>query len=125
MIDPPDVFVFELHVDQLVQQATLQASYRPLPKFPAVLRDLAVVVDAAKAAEDVQKVILEEGGKLLESAALFDVYTGKPVPEGRKNLAYALSYRAGDRTLTDAEVNEAHERIVKQVHDRLGGSLRS
>jgi phenylalanyl-tRNA synthetase beta chain len=60
----------------------------------------------------------------VEDARIFDVYTGKPIPAGRKNLAFALSYRSEERTLTDAEVNDAHARIVDEVNRRLGGSLR-
>jgi phenylalanyl-tRNA synthetase beta chain len=56
---------------------------------------------------------------------VFDVYTGKPIPEGQKNVAYALKYRSNEKTLTDAEVTEAHAKIVAQVNERLGGALRS
>ena len=89
-----------------------------------MLRDVAVVVPAAMQAAEVRAVILEVGQPLVEDATLFDVYTGAPLPEGQKNLAFALSYRSADRTLRDDEVQEAHRRIVDEVQRRLGGQLR-
>lgn len=121
---PQGAFLFDLEVDRLAEAAELRPRYRPLTRFPSVLRDIAVVVDAARSAEEVRQVILDAGRPLVADARIFDVYTGKPIPEGRKNLAFALSYRAEDRTLTDAEVNDAHARIVAEVNRRLGGSLR-
>jgi phenylalanyl-tRNA synthetase beta chain len=121
---PPGIFLFDLEVERLRKAAMLRPKYEALTRFPAVLRDLAVVVEAQLTSEEVKKVILAAGGELVEDARVFDVYVGKPIPEGRKNLAFALSYRAGDRTLTDAEVNEAHARIVDEVNKRLGGNLR-
>jgi phenylalanyl-tRNA synthetase beta chain len=122
---PPSLFVFDLDAESLFAQAQLVPQYRSLPRYPAVLRDLAVVVRLELPTEEVRKVILEVGAPLVDEALVFDVYTGKPIPEGRKNLAYALVYRSADRTLTDAEVNEAHGRIVQQVQQRLGGQLRA
>jgi phenylalanyl-tRNA synthetase beta chain len=114
-----------LDADALVERARLEPPFQEIGKYPAVLRDLAVVVDAGMPQEALRAVIREVGGALLEEATVFDVYSGKPIPEGKKNLAYALRYRAADRTLTDAEVNEAHGRIVQELDRRLKGSLRS
>jgi phenylalanyl-tRNA synthetase beta chain len=125
MLDVPQgAFLFDLEVERLMRAAELRPRSCPLTRFPSVLRDIAVVVDAALSAEEVRKVILDAGQPLVEEARVFDVYTGKPIPEGRKNVAFALTYRAEDRTLTDAEVNDAHARIVAEVNRRLGGSLR-
>jgi phenylalanyl-tRNA synthetase beta chain len=125
MLDVPQgAFLFDLDVERLARAAEARPRHRPLTRFPSVLRDIAVVVDAALSSEEVRKVILDAGQPLVEEARIFDVYTGKPIPEGRKNLAFALSYRAEDRTLTDVEVNDAHARIVAEVNRRLGGSLR-
>jgi phenylalanyl-tRNA synthetase beta chain len=119
------VFLFELEVEALVKAAVLVPQAKPLPRFPAVLRDVAVVVPAEVPQAQVRALILEVGGALLEDAVLFDVYAGKPIPEGKRSLAYALSFRAGDRTLTDAEAQAAHQRIVDEVDRRLGGQLRT
>jgi len=85
---------------------------------------VAVVVPVSMEAADVRSVVLEVGQPLVEDAVLFDVYTGAPLPEGQKNLAFALSYRSAERTLRDEEVQEAHRRIVEEVQRRLGGQLR-
>jgi phenylalanyl-tRNA synthetase beta chain len=122
---PREVYVFEVDTTPLYGAARLVPAYQGLPRFPAVLRDLAVVVPLELQNEQVRRVILEVGAPLVEDALVFDVYTGKPIPEGRKNLAYAIRYRAPDRTLTDAEVNTAHQRIITEVNQRLGGALRA
>ncbi|SES91583.1 phenylalanine--tRNA ligase subunit beta [Stigmatella erecta] len=122
---PQGVFAFELDTAPLYAAAQLEPAYHALPRFPAVLRDLAVVVPAELRNDEVRRVILEVGGALVEDALIFDVYTGKPIPEGKKNLAYAIRYRSQERTLTDGEVGEAHQRIIAEVNQRLGGALRA
>ncbi|HEY8210985.1 MAG TPA: phenylalanine--tRNA ligase subunit beta, partial [Myxococcaceae bacterium] len=122
---PQAMYLFELDADALVERSRLEPAFEEIGKYPAVLRDLAVVVDAGMPQEALRAVIREVGGALLEEATVFDVYAGKPIPEGKKNVAYALRYRAADRTLTDAEVNEAHGRIVQELDRRLKGSLRT
>jgi phenylalanyl-tRNA synthetase beta chain len=121
---PASVFAFDLDAEKLYALAQLVPGYRPLGRYPPVLRDLAVVVSTDLRNDDVRQVILDIGKPLVEEAIIFDVYTGKPIPEGKKNVAYAIRYRAADRTLTDAEVNEAHQKIIEEVNRKLGGSLR-
>ena len=121
---PQGVFAFELEFSALEHVAALSPRFQPLPRYPAVLRDVAVVVPVGMEAAEVRAVIREVGQPLVEDATLFDVYTGAPVPEGQKNLAFALRYRAPDRTLRDDEVAAAHARIVEEVQRRLGGQLR-
>jgi phenylalanyl-tRNA synthetase beta chain len=122
---PAGVFLFQLDVEALVAAAQLLPQAKPMTRFPAVLRDLAVVVPQAMASEQVRAVILEVGKPLVEDAQVFDVYAGPQVGEGRKNLAYALRYRSPERTLTDVEVSDAHAKIVAEVTRRLGGELRA
>ncbi|QRK06287.1 phenylalanine--tRNA ligase subunit beta [Archangium violaceum] len=122
---PRDVFAFEVDTAPLYSAARLVPAWGGLPRFPAVLRDLAVVVPLELQNDEVRRVILEVGGPLVEDALIFDVYTGKPIPEGSKNLAYAIRYRSPERTLTDAEVSAAHQRIISEVNQRLGGALRT
>jgi phenylalanyl-tRNA synthetase beta chain len=122
---PRGVYLFEVDVEALVQVSDVVPHLRGLNRFPAVLRDLAVVVPEGKAAEDIRAVIQEVGGPLVEEVLIFDVYTGSPLPTGRKNLAFALRYRASDRTLRDEEVQTAHARIVEEVNRRLGAELRT
>jgi len=122
---PEAVFLFELDLEALARVGVVVPRLRPLRRFPAVLRDLAVVVPEATPAEDVRRVVREVGGPLVEEVVLFDVYTGKPLPAGRKNLAFALRYGAPDRTLRDEEVQAAHDRIVQEVNRRVGAELRA
>ncbi|MDP1828442.1 MAG: phenylalanine--tRNA ligase subunit beta [Archangium sp.] len=122
---PAGVFLFQLDAAALLAEAKLVPQASPLSRFPSVLRDLAVVVPAELPAEKVRLVILEVGKPLVDEVKVFDVYEGKQVGEGKKNLAFALRYRSPDRTLTDAEVAEAHQKIVAEVGQRLGGALRA
>ena len=120
------VTMFELDVDALVRASlAAERSYREIPRFPGVLRDIALVVDEEVTTERVDQAIRSAGGKLLDSARLFDVYRGAGIDEGRKSLAYALVYRAADRTLTDEEVGAVHERLVRKVAGAVGGALRA
>jgi phenylalanyl-tRNA synthetase beta chain len=90
-----------------------------------VLRDLAVVLPRACSYETVVELIYKTGAPLLEEVQLFDLYFGKPIPETQKSFAFALRYQSPNRTLTDLEVNQAHERIVEEISTVLGGKLRS
>lgn len=99
--------------------------FQALPRFPAVERDLALVVGASVSAERVLSVIRFSGGELLREARLFDLYQGHPVPEGKKSLAYNLVYRSDERTLTDAEVEEANRTIREALVAQIGAELRS
>jgi len=119
---PRGVFAFELALDALLGEAALVPHYQPIPHLPAVLRDLAVVVPDAVPAASVLGVVRQE--PLVEAVTLFDVYRGAPLPPGKKNLAMAIRYRAPDRTLTDAEADAAHRRIVGWLAERAGAELR-
>jgi phenylalanyl-tRNA synthetase beta chain len=119
---PRGVLAFRLSFDALARAARLMPQYRGVPRFPAVLRDLAVVVQDEVQAEAVLAAVREE--PLVEDATLFDVYKGAPIPAGKKNLALAIRYRASDRTLTDAEADAAHARIVKRLVAAVGAELR-
>jgi phenylalanyl-tRNA synthetase beta chain len=120
---PRGVFAFELDSSALLAAARLVPGYRPIPRLPAVLRDLAVVVDEPVAAAAVTAVVREE--PLVEEVTLFDVYRGAPLADGRKSLALAIRYRAPDRTLTDAEADAAHARIVERLGRAVGAQLRA
>ncbi len=122
---PAGIVLFQLNVEALQAAAVLVPQAKPLSKFPAVFRDLAVVVASEMQSEAVRQVILEVGKPLVEDAQVFDVYAGHQVGAGRKNLAFALRYGSPERTLTDADVTEAHEKIVAEVTRRLGGALRT
>jgi phenylalanyl-tRNA synthetase beta chain len=116
----------ELDVDALVALAADRGppQAQPLPRFPAVFRDLAVVVPELTTAAEVAAVV-REAASLVEEVAIFDVYRGKPVPEGRKSLAFRIAYRDPEATLTDARVEELHAAVVRAIGERFGGVLRT
>ena len=98
---------------------------RPVPRFPAVNRDLGVVVAEEVEAAAVLAVIEGAGGELLESAAAFDEYRGSQLPDGRKSVAFALTFRSPERTLTDAEVDRRLEEIRTALRDQHGAAFRA
>ncbi len=114
-------WLFEVDLDRLLQYSPIRVKYREVSRFPAVLRDVAVVTDESFASDRVVRFVREwnQGLQLIEDMYLFDQYTGPPVPPGKKSLAYALSYRAADRTLTDTEVNEVHGQLIAALKDAL------
>jgi phenylalanyl-tRNA synthetase beta chain len=119
---PRGVLALRLSLDALLRRAKLVPQYRPIPRLPAVLRDLAVVVKEEVTSASVEAVVREE--PLVEVVMLFDVYRGAPLPAGKKNLALAIRYRAADRTLTDPEADAAHARILQRLAENLGAELR-
>ncbi|WP_258360014.1 phenylalanine--tRNA ligase subunit beta [Moorella sulfitireducens (nom. illeg.)] len=121
---PARACVFELDWDYAGSLTRGQVGYEPLPRFPAVERDLAIVVEEKVPAAAVEEIIREAGGEQLKYCNLFDVYQGSPVPEGCKSLAYSLVYQLPDRTLTDAEVNAVQNRIQRALEERFGARLR-
>ncbi len=110
---PRGAMAFDLSFSALARLARPVALHRGVPRFPAVLRDLAVVVSEAVPAAEVVARVSQEA--LVEAVTLFDVYRGAPVPPGKKSLALAVRYRAAERTLTDAEADAAHARIVERL----------
>ena len=117
-----DVYLFEIDVDALAPVARRARAFAAPSRFPTLAEDLAVVVDAATSAAAVEAVLRRP--RLVESVRLFDLYTGDPVPAGKKSLAYTITYRAPDRTLTDADVAKVRAGVVRQLERELGASIR-
>ena len=114
----------ELDLETLLAQVPSAWFVEPISPYPAVLQDLAVVVDEAIPASAVQSLIAKAGGFLLKEVRLFDIYRGEPVPAGKKSLAYALTFQAPDKTLRDAIVAKQVQRIVKELETELKAELR-
>ena len=120
------VVAFELDVVALEKAAQPARPYVDVPTYPAVAMDQAFVVGEDVTHEKMAQVMTSAGGKLLEGVALFDVYRDEErVGAGKKSMAYALTYRAPDRTLTSEEVDKAHERLVKKVCSATGAEVRA
>jgi phenylalanyl-tRNA synthetase beta chain len=124
-LDVP-VVAFELSVQALLRLAKRELPYEEVPTLPGVSIDLALVVDESMTAEQVIQRIQSAGGKLLADVRLFDVYRdAKRVGEGKKSLAFSLTYRAADHTLTSEEVEKAHNKLLTKVMKSTGGEVRS
>ena len=119
-----EVSAAELDFAGMFRTSDTEKKYVPLPKYPAMVRDFALLVEESAKAGDLEDVIAAEAGELLESVKLFDVYRGAPVPPLHKSLAFSLTYRAKDRTLKDAEVNEINERVLAALQNRFNAVLR-
>ena len=124
-IDIP-VVAFELNLEALLKGAGSQEAYHEFSQFPSVEHDLAIVVDDDVTCEDLERRLRSAGGKLLVGVRLFDVYRDPVrVGVGKKSMAFALTYRADDHTLTSEEVERAHSRLVTKVCKATGGEVRS
>ena len=117
------VYVAVLDMPYIVEYASFDRKYRGIAKFPAVTRDLSMVVPKEVLAGDIEKVFDEKGGQYLERYALFDIYEGAQIKRGYKSIAYTLTFRAQDKTLEDADIQNAMNKILKKLEE-LGIELR-
>jgi len=119
-----DTYVFEMELEKLFLSSSEDKGFKSLPKYPALLRDIAIIVDANISSEEIIKIIKETDNDILEEIRLFDIYKGKPIPPGKKSLAYSLTYRAKDRTLTDEEIEIVHSDIIERLRNKIKAQLR-
>ena len=116
--------ILEVDLGALEKLQPSEVRYRDVSRFPQIRRDLAVVVDRDRPAGELLEAVRETAGKDCVSVEIFDRYEGPGVPEGRLSLAFRLVFQRPDRTLTDAEVTPAIERVVRMLAHRFGGELR-
>ncbi len=117
------IYVAEIKLDVLLTIEKRKTTYKALPKFPAVERDFAMLVDKDVPVGDIEKAISSGAGRLLEKLDLFDVYQGAQIPEGKKSVAYSVSLRSADSTLSDKEIEEVSNKIIKKL-ESIGAQLR-
>ncbi|RED63838.1 phenylalanine--tRNA ligase subunit beta [Cohnella lupini] len=122
--DLADTYVAEVELASIYEYADSHIEYRTLPRYPAIERDIAVVVDRGTAGGALTDAIVASAGQLLESVNVFDVYTGERIGADKKSVALALVYRHAERTLTDEEVTETHARVLAQLEQSFGAELR-
>jgi len=122
---PPGVVVTEIDLDLVLAVDKKTPTFVPLPRFPSVERDLALVIRKDIPAREVMALIRKAGGELLRELRLFDVYEGRQIREGYRNLGFSLVFRAEDRTLTDEEVGRYLEAIIRTLEDTYGAQLRA
>jgi len=122
-ISSQPVNLFEVDLEKLLSFVGAELTYQPIPRFPGIVRDLALVVDAGLAASRVEGII--QSFPLVSQVTLFDVYSGDQVPRGKKSLAFSIRYQSLQRTLTDEEVDHTQQEIVERLQRELGATLRS
>ncbi len=122
--DLKETYVYDVDLEALFAAVSDEESYTPIPRHPSVSRDIALVVDNDVKAGNLRKTILEAGQPLVQHALVFDLYQGEHLPEGQKSLAFNLRYLDPTRTLTDEEVEEAHNKILDRVKADYNAELR-
>ena len=118
------VYVAEIDLRLVFQASKMKKKYKALPKYPASVRDIAMLISEEVLVGEIDNVINRAGKELIEKVELFDVYKGKQIPEGMKSVAYSITYRAENRTLKDEEVNKVHEKVVSAIVEKFGAQLR-
>jgi phenylalanyl-tRNA synthetase beta chain len=123
-ISKPEIVVFELSIEKLLVSVPEKLTYSPIPKYPAIERDIAIILDDILSSAEVMKELTSYPSGYVEKVELFDVYKGKNIPEGKKSLGYRITYRSPERTLTDEEVESIHAGLVTYILQKTCGELR-
>jgi len=123
-LDLTETYVFELSLVDLLTADVEETRFEVIPRYPSITRDIALVVNKDVIVGDIEKVIKEAGGKMLRDVAVFDLYEGDRLEEGKKSVAFSLRYFDPERTLTDEDVSKAHEKVLKAVEEKTGATLR-
>ena len=118
-------FIVELNIDQMLPLISSRKSSRPIPRYPSVSRDITLIVDRELEAQSILQRVMQVGDDLIESLHLFDVFQGKPIPEGKKSISFRIIYRSADRTLEDEEVNRLHADTTARLVEEFKALLPS
>ena len=121
---PFKAYLFEFDLEKITDASDFSKRFEPIPIYPSIQRDLAIVVDEKLKSDMPIDIIIDTGGEWVESIRLFDVYEGNQVPVGKKSLAYTITYHSATETLTDKAVNDLHDMIVQRLNTELGAELR-
>ena len=119
------VYLAELDLDLIFDNSDRTIIYDPLPKYPSTSRDIALLVKDEVIVKQIEDIIKANGEDILEGYKLFDVYKGSQIAEGYKSIAYSITYRSKDKTLTDEDVNKVHHNIIRELEEKLDAKLRS
>ena len=117
-------YCFDLNFDRLVDYVSEEKRAKPIPRFPATTRDMALILSKTVEAQAVLDFIEGMGQALVESVEIFDMYAGSPIPEGSKSIGLRFTYRSSERSLTDDEVNTIHETMTREVLEEFDAQLR-
>ncbi len=119
------VYVAEIDTDLVFENSDLSKTYTPLPKYPSTSRDIALIVKDEIFVKQIEDIIKANSCGLVESYKLFDVYKGSQIEEGYKSIAYSITYRSAEKTLTDEDVAKVHDKILSELSEKLNANLRS
>jgi len=119
------VVAADLDVTAILAAAPVTFDMESVPAYPPILEDIAIIVDEAVPAGEIEALIRQTGGKLLQDVRLFDIFRGAQIGEGKKGMAYSLTYQAADRTLTDQDSAQLRNKIVRRLEQQLGARLRA
>lgn len=125
VISKDEIYVMEINLDKLLDKKVGKMKYKEISKFPSVKKDIAILVDEKITAQDLQKAIKSSGGRMLQNSEVFDLYTGKGIPEGKKSIAFSIELADTSKTLTDEEVTECMTKITENLNTKFGAELRS
>lgn len=123
-LDLKATYVFEIQADPIFNYPVKKLKYEPIPKFPSITRDIALVVDEQVTAAELEGIIRKAGGRLLKAVHVFDLYQGEHLPAGKKSIAFSLTYIDPEKTLTDDEVVKVHDKVLAAVKAEAGAELR-
>lgn len=124
-VEKEDVYVLEINLSKLLAKKTGKMKFKEISKFPAISKDLAIVVDKTISADEIAKLIKKAAGSLLTKTEIFDVYEGIGIPKEKRSIAYSLSFGTMDRTLTDEEVNNVMNKVIETLQNKLNAELRA
>ncbi len=122
---PENPILIELELGEILNLANLSRSFKEIPRYPPVVYDVAVILDESIPSQKVRDVILKAGEKLLEKVEVFDIYQGKKIPKGKKSLAFSLTFRSLERTLTEEEAKEVFHRVIAVLQSELEATIRT
>lgn len=123
-MDLKDTFVFEMSLEAILAEEQPTIAYTPVPRYPAITRDVALVVDRTTPSADLERIIAANGGRLVTNIRLFDLYQGEKMAEDKKSVAFSITYQDPERTLTDEEVVKAHDKVLKALAEEAQAELR-
>lgn len=119
------VYLAEINIDKLVKYSRIEKKYTPIAKYPAIIRDIAIIVDEKIEAATIERIIQRRAKKMLEELKLFDVYRSEKLGENKKSMAYSLKFRSNEKTLTDEEINATMDNIILDLKKEAKAELRS
>lgn len=122
-VNKDDIYVMEINLTKLLSTKTRKMNYKEISKFPSVVKDVAFIIDDNKTSAEIEKVIKQAGGKMLEKINVFDIYPN--IEEGKKSIAYKLTFSNSNKTLSDEEVMQVFDKIIKEVETKTKSKLRN